>query len=337
MEEQVDDDVRKLYQLADLITPMALRVAATLRLADRIAAGTARLPDLAADANVDPDALSRLLRYLVARGLFAEPEPDRFALTDSVQPLRDDHPEHIRGWLDLTGAIGRADLTFGALLDVVRTGKPGYPMVHGRSFWADLADDPVLAASFNVQQARNRAKCAPWLAAKDWSGTKHVIDVGGGLGALLIPLLTAHPHLRGTLVDLPTTAAAAEQVLAEAGLSARCDVVAGSFFDPLPAGADVYLLGSVVHDWSDQDATAILERCAQAAGPSGRVLLFEFADEDRQLFTCMDLCMLVYLGGRERTLEDFAALTDAAGLTITSVTPAVWGQSLITCTVRPVR
>jgi O-methyltransferase domain len=333
----VDEDVERLYELVDLITPMAIRVAATLRLADRIAAGTTALSELAAEVDADPDALGRLLRYLVARDVFAEPEAGRFTLTAMAETLLDDHPGQVRGWLDLTGAIGRADLAFSALLEVVRTGKPGHPMVHGRDFWADLAGDPGLTASFDALMAKFRAPWAQWLAGQDWSGTKHVVDVGAGTATLVISLLMAHPHLRGTLVEQPATAAAAEQALAEAGLSTRCDVVVGSFFDPLPAGADTYLLSSVLHDWSDADATAILRRCAQAAGPDGRVLLGEHVatgDEDRQMFTHMDMRMLVYLGGRERTLQDFEALTDAVGLTITSVTPAAWGESLITCTVR---
>ncbi len=333
----MDEDVERLYGLTDLITPMAIRVAATLRLADRIAAGSTTPDELAADVDADPDALARLLRYLVARGIFAEPEPGRFALNSCAEPLRDDHPDQVRPWLDLTSALGRANRAFGALLDVVRTGKPGYPMVHGRGFWADFASDPALTASFDALMAANQARWAPWLAAQDWSMSRHVVDVGGGTGTLLIALLQAHPHLRGTLVDQPATAATAERAITSAGLSARCDVVAGSFFDPLPAGADVYLLTSVVHDWNDTDATAILRRCAQAAGPGSRVRLGELVatgDEDRQTFTHMDLSMLVYLGGRERTREEFAALTEAAGLTITSVTPFEQGNSLIDCIVR---
>lgn len=241
----MDDDIEKLYELTDLITPMAIRVAATLRVADRIASGLTTLTELAAEVKAEPDALGRLLRYLAARGVFAEPEP------------------------------------------------------------------------------------------QDWSGTHHMVDVGGGTGTLLTALLQAHSHLLGTLVELPATAAAAERALAAAGLSERCDVVSGSFFDPLPAGADIYLLTSIVHDWNDTDATTILRRCAQAAGPGGRVLLGELVatgDEDRRTFTHMDLRMLVYLGGRERNLEEFTSLTKAAGLTITSVTPAEWG-SLIDCAV----
>ena len=331
-----DNDVERLSEMSDLITPMAIRVAATLRLADRIAAGTTTLAELAADADVDPDALGRLLRYLAARGIFAEPEPGWFSLTSSAEPLRDAHPHKMRAWLDLTDAIGRATLAFGALLDVVRTGKPGYPIVYGRDFWADLACNPQLTASFDAWMAMNVARWAPWLAAQDWNDTQHVVDVGGGTGVLLISLLQAHPHLRGTLVELPATAAAAEPALAAAGLSRRCNIVAGSFFDPLPAGADVYLLTSIVHDWNDKDAATILQRCAQAAGPDGRVLLGELVatgTEDRQGFTETDLCMLTFLGGRQRTLEDFAALVEGAGLTITSVTHSEQGNSLIDCAV----
>lgn len=329
----MDDDVTRLHELIDLISPMAMRVAATLRLADRIAAGTSTLTELAADVEVDPDALGRLLRYLAARGVFAETEPGRFALTGSAELLRDDHPDQIRVWLDLTSGLGRVDF---ALLDVVRTGEPGYPMVRGRGFWADLAGDPGLTASFDSAMVQHMAWWAPWLTAQDWSGTQHVVDVGGGTGPLLIALLQAHLYLRGTLVELPATAVSAERALAEAGLSRRCDVVAGSFFDPLPAGADVYLLSWIVHDWNDTDAMAIMRRCAQAAGPGGRVVLGELVatgGENRQNFTHMDLRMLVLFGGRERTLEDFATLADAAGLTITSLTPTERGNSLIDCTV----
>lgn len=323
-----------LYGLIDLISPMAVRVAATLRLADRIAAGISALPELAAEVGADPNALGRLLRYLVARGVFAELEPGRFAITGSAEPLRDDHPDGLRRWLDLTDAIGRADLAFGALLDVVRTGQPGYPMVHGRGFWADLAADPGLTASFDALMAANREWSAPWLVAQDWSGTQHVMDVGGGNGALLAALLQTHPHLRGTVVELPATAAAADATLTTAGLSGRYEVITGTFFDPLPTGADTYLLNSILHDWNDADATAILRRCAEAAGPDGRVLLGELVatgDEDRLAFTHIDLRMLVYLGGRERTLKEFTALTGAAGLAITAVIPAEQGNSLIEC------
>ncbi|PZG20525.1 methyltransferase, partial [Nonomuraea aridisoli] len=260
------DAMRTLLAAADLVTPMALRVAATLRLADHIADGKGEAAALAAAAGADEAALTRLLRYLVARGVFSEPAPGRFGLSPAAEQLRDGGPGRLRDWLDLTGPIGRADLAFGALLDVVRTGEPGYPMTHGRGFWDDLAADPALAASYDALMGGKRDWAATALAGLDWRRSRHVVDVGGGNGTLLSCVLAAHPHLRGTVVDRPSSAEAAGAVLAAAGVADRCDFRAGDFFEPLPVrGADTYLLSSIVHDWDDRRAVAILRRCAEAA------------------------------------------------------------------------
>jgi len=89
------------------------------------------------------------------------------------------------------------------------------------------------------------------------------------------------------------------------------------FFGPLPAGADVYLLRNILHDWPDEQAVAILSRCAQAARGDGRVLVAErviTTDGDQNELTGMDLRMLLLFGSRERTLAEFNALADAAGM-----------------------
>ncbi|GGS80335.1 methyltransferase [Klebsiella pneumoniae subsp. pneumoniae] len=332
--------MRTVLAAADLATPMAVRVAATLRLADRIAAGTDSAAALAAAAGADEAALTRLLRYLVARDIFREPSPGRFALSPAAELLRGDRPERLRDWLDLTGPIGRADLAFGSLLDVVLTGRPGYPMIHGRGFWDDLAGRPELAAAYDALMGGKRDWAATTLAALDWSRSRHVVDVGGGNGTLLSCVLAAHRHLRGTVVDRPSSAEAAGAVLASAGVADRCEFRAGDFFEPLPVkGADTYLLSSIVHDWDDSSAVAILRRCAEAAGPGGRILLCELmagGGRDQRAVTQMDLCMLVYFGGRERTGDEFAALAERAGLELRTVTPLPphdWGNSLIECVV----
>ncbi len=314
----------ELWAMADLVTPMALRVAATLRVADHVTAGLCGAPELAEAEHADPDALDRLLRHLVTVDVLSRDEAGRYALTDRGQSLRNDHRSGMRALLDIDNAIGRADLSFVHLLHSVRTGEAGFPAQFGRPFWDDLAADPARTTSYDAQMGSDVAAWAPFIvAARDWGSLAHVIDVGGGDGTLLAALLRAHPDLRGTVFDQPATVDAARERLAAAGLAARSDVVSGSFFDPLPAGAGGYLLSAILHDWDDGAALAILRRCAQAARPTGTVFVVEKTGADGESPPSdMDLRMLVYFGGRERGVTDLVSLAADAGLHGATVHPA---------------
>jgi hypothetical protein len=311
-----------LAPLMDLVTPMALRVAATLRLADFMPDdGTgegADLGELAERAGAAPDALARVLRHLVQHGVFAEPRPGRFAANQAAALLRAGQPA--AAWLDLDGFGGRMDLAFTGLLHTVRTGEPAWEQVFGQPFWDWLDANPAISASFDAVMAVDGGNCAV-ADGYGWSTVRQVADIGGGTGTLIAEVLRRNPHLHGTLAELPETAARAQEYLAGLGLDTRCEVVGQSFFDPLPAGADVYLLSRVIHDWDDDDATAILRRCAEAAGSGGRVLMIESAAAggDPASFAEMNLRMLVLAGGRERTVDDYAALAASAGLKITAI------------------
>jgi hypothetical protein len=310
--------------MADLATPMAIRVAATLRLADLIARGIQTAPALAEAAHADPDALDRLLRHLVTAGLLTRDQAGQYALTALGEALRDDAPARLRPMLDLESAVGRADLAFVHLLYAIQTGQPAFPLQFGRSFWDDLAADPARTASFDAQMGADVSADAPAIvAAYAWGGLGHVIDVGGGNGALLIEILRAHPGLRGTVFDLPDTAETARRALAAAGLGDRADAVGGSFFEPIPSGAGGYLLSAILHDWDDGSARAILRRCAEAAGTAGRVFVIEKIGADGEaLRTGMDVRMLVYFGGRERGVPELTALAGPCGPRAAAVHPA---------------
>ena len=312
-----------LEPLMDLVTPMALRVAATLRLADFTPDdGTgdgAAISDLAERAGADPEALARMLRHLVAHGVFTEPRPGQFAANQTAALLRAGQPGAV--WLDLDGFGGQMDLAFTGLAHTVRTGQPAWEQVFGLPFWDYLDANPAIGASFDATMAVDGGNID--VAERyDWAAVRHVADIGGGTGTLIAEVLQRNPGLRGTLADLPETAARARQYLAGLGLDGRCEVVGQSFFDPLPPGADAYLLNRVIHDWDDAAATAILRRCAEAAGSAGRVLVVESHGTpggDPAAFAEMNLRMLVLAGGRERTLEDYSALADGAGLQVTAV------------------
>ncbi len=314
----------EVWTMAHLGTPMAIRVAATLHIADYLAAGIRMAPEIAETVGADADALRRLMKYLAVRGFLVEEGDSGFALTELGETLRDDHPAGMRAMLDIEGAVGRLELSFIQLLHSVRTGEAAYPQQFGRPFWDDLAADPTLAASFDTWMSANIPQRAPDIVAcYDWGSLGHVVDVGGGDGSLLIALLHAFPNLHGTVVDQPETAETARKALTAAGLAHRGEVVAGSFFDPLPPGAGAYLLSFIVHDWNDAAVRRILRRCAEAAGADGSVFVVENTGLDGESpSTGMDLRMLAHCGGKERGVAELAELASDCGLRVAAVHPS---------------
>jgi SAM-dependent methyltransferase len=264
-----------------------------------------------------------VLRHLIGKGVFLEPSAGQFALNDTARGLLRDT------FLNLDGIGGRMAHAWSTLLSAVRTGRPAYHEVFGRSFWDDLAANPSVSASFDALMGPGHGVPDPQVLVDpaDWSSIRTVVDVGGGTGALLAEVLRAHPHVAGTLVDLPHTVARSDDVFQAAGVTGRVTAVGQSFFDPLPAGADLYILRKVLGDWPDREATAILTRCAEAARPSGRVVVFTNSGPGEE--ASPELLMLVLLGGRERTLDELGEMGRQAGLQMTAVGRQESGRVLV--------
>lgn len=322
---------RALQPLLDLTTPWAIRVVATLRIPDLVASGVTRLEALAERCSADVETLGRVMSFLAARGIFEEPEPGSFTLTPVGRLLEDG--TGVRAWLDQDGFGGRVDRAWAALLDAVRTGKPCYDNAFGLSVWEDVEANPRIAESFNALMTAQSESIWPELVkGYDWSRVREIIDVGGGTGTLAAALARAHPHLQATVLELPVIARAAAERFAREGLAGCCRAQAGSMSDPLPKGADVYLLSIVIGDWDDAKAVEILRRCAEAAGASGRVLIVEALLEDGPVASAaMDLVMLVVSEGRSRTVEQFRAVIGAAGLELVRIHPMPSGRCVLEC------
>jgi hypothetical protein len=315
-----------VQQMLDLATPWCLHVAATLRIPGHITAGHADIGDLAAAAGCDQDALHAVLGHLVSRGVFTEESPGRFSCNRAARQLADATP-----FIDLDGFGGRMAHTWGTLLDYVRTGRPAYDKVFGLPFWEDLAAHPPVAAEFDAMMgpAGHGVPDYDIGLSAGWDPVRTVVDVGGGTGALLASLLHRHPQARGILVDLPGTVARAAPILAEAEVTGRVTVTGQSFFDPLPAGADLYLLKSVLNDWPDEPAVAILRRCAQAARPdSSIVVLGGVAADEAPRFLGIDMLLT---GGKTRTVTQFAGLARRAGLDILAAGSQSSGRFVVEC------
>jgi SAM-dependent methyltransferase len=324
MPQQVAD----LGALTDLCTPWCIHVAATLKIADHIAAGKCEIADLARAAGCDPYALHRVLTYLAGKGVFEEPSPGRFALNEAARNLL--NPATLLG-LDLKGIGGRMAHAWGTLLTYVRTGRSGYQDHFGLPFWEDLSAHPDVGESFDALMGpQGHGPPNPeFEISGGWDSVKSVVDVGGGTGAMLAALLRLRPGLRGTLVEFPRTVALSGETFQTAGVAERVTTVGQSFFDPLPAGADLYLLRKVMSNWPDREATILLRRCADAARPGGRIVVLGGVEADglpRPLSIEM-----VLLGAKHRSVTEFRELARGAGLQVVAAGRQQSGYFVVEC------
>lgn len=317
-----------IEDLTDLCTPWCVHVVATLRIADHIESGVTELGRLAIAAECDTDSLGRVLRHLIKKGVFLEPERGHFALNDPARELLDSGG---RMFLDLNGIGGRMAHAWGTLLAVVRTGAPSYQKLFGRPFWEDLDANPEVASTFNALMGPlgHGIPDHEILVDRDWDRVKSIVDVGGGTGGMLSEILRNHPSLSGTLVDLPSTIAQAAGTFQISGVADRATLIGQSFFEPLPAGAEIYLLNKVLNDWPDSETIAILRCCAQAARPHGRIIIMGGVTPDD---TPPSLTVeMVLLGGKTNTLTEFREIALEAGLEITSTGRQPTGRFIVEC------
>jgi len=315
-----------IWELTDLCTPWCIHVVATLRIAEHIESGKTEIHSLAQAAGSDADSLCRVLRHLVSRGVFEEPSPGRFALNDTARQLIS-----ARLGLDLEGIGGRMAQAWGTLLSAVRTGKPAYHEAFGRGFWEDLDAHPKIAEDFDELMGPGHGVPDPdvLLNPADWIDVRTVVDVGGGTGSLLAQILRTHPAVQGTLVDVPRTVARSRVLFEAAVVSDRVTVSGQSFFDPLPSGKDVYMMKNVLSDWPDREATVLLTRCAEAMRPGGRLVVLGGITPEP--VASPELLMLVLVGGKSRTLEEFRGLAGEAGLEVVASGRVQSGRFIVEC------
>jgi hypothetical protein len=309
----------------------AIHVAASLGLADLLSDGPRSVEDLAASTGTMSAALNRLLRALASVGIFEEVS-GRFEQTALSNYLRSDVIGSVRAW---AMRIGRPDhwRTWGELERSLRSGTSAFRELYGVTAWDWRATHPEENAIFNAAMTGLSAGMVESIvAAYDFSEIRSIVDVGGGEGALLTAILAANPNMRGIVFDLPHVLTGATDVLQRAGVSDRCELVAGSFFETVPPGADAYILKSIIHDWDDAASLAILRCCRAAIPSSGRLLLVEHVlkavnEPDPARFS--DLNMLVMLGGQERDPDEFTRLCADAGFRLTAIIRTASTHSVI--------
>jgi hypothetical protein len=300
-----------------------LSVVAKLGIADLLKDGSKDAAELAALTKTHRLSLYRLLRMLASVGVFVEDSAGRFSLTEVGTYLRDDvegsqramatmaGEEHFRAWCDL--------------LYSVQTGLPAFDKVYGMPVFDWLSQHPEQAAIFDAAMVSVHGReTAAVLDSYDFSGVQTLADVGGGNGSVLIATLQRNPHLRGILYDLPGVIARATKNFEAAKLLDRCQLLTGSFFESIPAGADAYFMRHIIHDWNDEQCLTILKNIHKVLPATGRVLVAESVippGNDPFFGKLLDLNMLVVPGGQERTAAEYEKLFAGAGFRLAKIVP----------------
>jgi hypothetical protein len=317
--------VAMMEMVTDMWAAQAITAAADLGIADALAKGPLSADQLAKAVDADADAISRLLRALISRGIFRQRRDGRYDLTPLADSLRRDAEVSIAGWARWVGSRQHRE-HWSHFTDVIRTGQAVVPELRDKPIFDYLAGEPELAEIFNrAMTSVSELSIAPVIAGYDFGRfgpDATVVDVGGGQGRLLAAIMTATPRARGVLFDLPQVVAGAPALLAEHHVADRVRIVEGSFFDTVPDGGDAYVLKNVIHDWADDDAVRILTNVRTAAGAHKTVLLVELVipRHDREFVgNWLDLEMLLAQGARERTGTEYEQLLARAGFRMTRV------------------
>jgi len=312
----------------------AIHVATKLSIPDRLKDGPKSSAELAQETKTHAPSLYRLLRALAGAGIFTEDEQGYFALTQLGTFLRRDVP----------GSMAAAGLLFGSTLQwpalgelmySVQTGKTAFDHYFGMNFWEYFMSHPEEHELFQYAMASfSAAETHAILHAYDFSAFETIVDVAGGRGTLLAGILNANPTIHGTLLELPHVAKQAEEVLKAAGVAERCEVVGGDMFVAIPEGRDAYIMKTVIHDWQDAQALALLKKCAEAMPAHAKLLLITEVVAPPNVpdpTKLMDLNMFVTFGSSERTAAEFETLLAEAGLQLDGIIPTRAPLKIVEC------
>jgi hypothetical protein len=309
------------------------RCAALFSFADHLAHGPATAEKIAEAEGLDADATFRLMRACAAFGLMVYDKNTGFSATPLLNTLRKDDSRSLRALAVVQGGRGHW-APWGQFSEAIRTGKPQANATLGSSMWEYYATPAGAAEAAAFSQAVGVLTGAFMLEAAPLIDTRSVgfaVDVGGARGSLIHALMKENPSLHGAVLDLPHVSADATRAAEALGLQDRLTVIGGDFLVEVPS-ADLYLMKHILHDWADEACISILRNCRRAIKPNGRVVLIEIAMDEINPpphTTQIDLTMMVVLGAKERTLEQYKALLTVAGFRFTRITTTATPFSLI--------
>ncbi|MFF7580962.1 methyltransferase [Streptomyces sp. NPDC008061] len=293
---------------------------------------------LAAAAGLHPRSSADFLDALVSLGLLTRDEHGVYRNSPAADLFLDrTKPSYVGGILEMANA--RLFGFWDNLTDALQTGTQQNEVTHsGAPFFATLSQDPVAWRNFLNGMNGVSTPLAGALAADfDWTGRRHVIDLGGALGAVPAAVLRSNPDITGAVFELPPVRPVFDEFVAAHGLTDRLTFHGGDFFsDPLPQ-ADVYVMGQILHDWNLEQRQFLLQKAYNALPEGGTLIVYDaMIDDERRHNTyglMLSLNMLIDTeGGSEYTVTDATQWLQAAGFAKVSARPLIGGYTAIYAT-----
>lgn len=297
---------------------------------DALAAGPLTAAELVARGGIkaNPQALHRALRACAALGVVTEDTAGRFGSTRLSALLTRDTPGSMKRAFEYSG--GLLWQVWSGLPEGLATGQPQARAQLGMEFFEYLAANPESLQTFGeTLKAHSAVTNKGVLERYDFGGIRHLVDVGGAFGNLMIRVLERYSEVvRAVVFDRPETVAMAplEVPVRDASVAARLEYVGGNMFEDVPPGADAYVLKFVLHNWDDASCARVLANVTARLEKGARVLCIDnvlpsLGDTSDVPSKLQDLNMMLLLPGRERTRADWEALYRDAGLAITAMVP----------------
>lgn len=307
----------KSYWISQLIYAVA-----KLGIADLLKNSPLSCDKLASLTGTHTRSLYRVMRALASVGIFAQNQQGDFTLTPLASCLISDVPDSVRAAAIMLGEEHYQ--AWGKILHSISTGTSSFEYLYDTELFQYYEQNPESGKIFS--EAMTSVSAIDNIAvtkAYNFSKIQNLVDVGGGQGSLIATILKSNPNLKGILFDQPSVIEGAKIFLENQGLSSRCDVVGGNFFESVPTGGDAYILRHILHDWDDERALVILKHCHKAMVENALLLLVEMVippGNEPSVGKLLDINMLIMChAGCERTEAEYQTLLEQAGFQLKKI------------------
>lgn len=309
----------------------ALACLASLGIPDLVEAGPRSAEDLAGEIGAQPRALYRLMRAAASVGVLSEGADGKFSETVLSAVLRSNANPSLRAFAIMHGREWHAR-GWAGLENCIRSGKPAIEQIYGAPIFQYMEQHPEEANLFDQAMSDLSMIDGPAVVeAYSFGEIRSIVDVGGGHGLLLATILGRNPQLRGTLYDMPHVVKGAAGGPLKSMME-RCTIASGDMFSSVPSGADAYIMKHIIHDWPDEACLKILKACRTGVNPAGKLLVVDNVIPPGNDFTpgkFLDLQMMIFPGGCERTEKQFRELFGAAGWQLSRIIPTRVPESIV--------